>query len=109
MTTLQTDSVINANIKVNNLNDTSRAYDIQCSAVINRRDDTETGHLSEGSVNDPTGKTVATFQRWRTVTTTFLTSDMQQQQDILAAIQRFITDIDTYLPACAVTVAPPEE
>lgn len=91
--TTQFDSLIRANVKVSNANDTASAYTITAEAQVAQGnvENFNNGQVLKGEVS------VATFNRWsaQNLNVTFNKVEAEEQCAILAEINAFVESVET--------------
>lgn len=90
--TTQFDSLIRANVKVSNVNDTTSAYVITAEAQVanGNLENFENGQVMKGETY------VATFNRWpaQNLNVTFNNMEAEEQCAILAEINAFVDSVE---------------
>lgn len=98
----QFDSLIRANVKVSNSNDTTSAYVISAEAQVanGNVENFNNGQVMKGEVY------VATFNRWsaQNLNVTFNNVEAEEQCAILAEINAFVTSVEALAKAKEVTL-----
>ena len=100
--TTQFDSLIRANVKVSNANDTASAYVITAEAQVanSNVENFNNGQVMKGEMY------VATFNRWsaQNLNVTFNNVEAEEQCAILAEINAFVTSIEALVKVREITL-----
>jgi hypothetical protein len=100
--TTQFDSLIRANVKVSNANDTASAYTITAEAQVanGNVENFNNGQVLKGEMY------VATFNRWsaQNLNVTFNNVEAEEQCAILAEINAFIRDVEALVLTNPITI-----
>lgn len=98
----QFDSLIRANVKVSNANDTTSAYVITAEAQVanGNVENFNNGQVLKGEIY------VATFNRWsaQNLNVTFNNVEAEEQCAILAEINAFVTSIEALVKVREITL-----
>ena len=98
----QFDSLIRANVKVSNANDTASAYTITAEAQVAQGnvENFNNGQVLKGEMY------VATFNRWsaQNLNVTFNNVEAEEQCAILAEINAFVASVETLVVAQPISI-----